>query len=81
MDGAKRLLSNVTFCSGPLECAENSALLLLLTEWKEFKDLTDDELLAIRSRMRLPIIVDARNVFSPARLRDMGFEYHSIGRP
>jgi len=81
MTGAKRLLPDVVLCSSPLECADNADLLLLLTEWEEFRDLANDDLLTIRSRMRLPIVVDARNVFSPARMRKMGFEYHSIGRP
>jgi UDPglucose 6-dehydrogenase len=52
--------------------------LVVITEWKQYRvpDFT-----RMRELMRQPIIVDGRNLYSPARLQDLGFDYSSIGRP
>jgi hypothetical protein len=31
--------------------------------------------------MARPLILDARNMLSPAKMKELGFEYHSFGRP
>ena len=52
--------------------------LLVLTEWQEYRVL--DHVRA-RELMRRPIVVDARDLYEPARMRKQGFTYASIGRP
>ena len=81
MGVAKEVLTGVDLCAGPLECAESADLLLFLTEWDEFQNLTDDDLTGVHDAMRLPIVVDGRNIFAPSRMQELGFEYYSIGRP
>ena len=34
----------------------------------------------LKSVMACPVIVDARNAFDPAKVRALGFTYHSVGR-
>ena len=34
----------------------------------------------IRSTLRKPIIVDGRNLYATAKMAELGFKYHSIGR-
>jgi UDPglucose 6-dehydrogenase len=60
--------------AGTLEGAD---ALLILTEWREFKS-PDFE--AIKKQLRNPVIFDGRNLYEPALMRDMGFEYQGIGR-
>jgi UDPglucose 6-dehydrogenase len=31
--------------------------------------------------MARPLILDARNMLPPAKMKELGFEYHSFGRP
>jgi UDPglucose 6-dehydrogenase len=50
---------------------------LILTEWDEFIHI---DLSKVKSKMRLPIIIDGRNIYDKNRLVQMGFEYYSIGR-
>jgi len=57
-------------------CDDASAV-VVLTEWDEFRWL-DFEI--VRSKMRNPLVVDARNLLDPAQLRRYGFEYAGIGR-
>ena len=51
--------------------------LLILTEWDEFKGADLDK---VKENMRLPIIIDGRNIYPPKDMKKKGFEYYSIGR-
>jgi UDPglucose 6-dehydrogenase len=51
---------------------------MIVTEWKQYR-VPDFE--RMRSLMRQPIIFDGRNLFNPERMRELGFDYSSIGRP
>ncbi|HSN69641.1 MAG TPA: UDP binding domain-containing protein, partial [Thermoanaerobaculia bacterium] len=51
--------------------------LVIVTEWNEFRALNLDR---IRKTLRQPLIVDLRNLYDPARMRDAGFRYVSVGR-
>jgi UDPglucose 6-dehydrogenase len=62
----------------PIECAKDADLLLILTEWPEVKNM---DLAALKKAMRCPVIIDGRNIFNPAEMREKGFTYHCVGRP
>ena len=74
---ARAMLQGVTFASGPYEAAEGADLLLILTEWDQFRAL---DLARIKTLMKTPVIADLRNVYKPEEMRDSGFRYISIGR-
>jgi UDPglucose 6-dehydrogenase len=61
----------------PYSVAKNADCLIILTEWNEFKEL---DLKKIKDIMANPIIVDFRNIFSLEEMKDLNFEYHSVGR-
>jgi UDPglucose 6-dehydrogenase len=63
--------------SSPYQAAEQANALLIVTEWDEFVRL---DLKKLKGLMANPIIVDGRNVFEPEEVRELGFEYYSIGR-
>jgi UDPglucose 6-dehydrogenase len=67
----------INFVESPYAVAIDADAVLVLTEWEEFASLDLDQL---RARMKQPILVDGRNVFSPAQMEDAGFTYYSIGR-
>lgn len=77
MENAKKVLPPVIYCSSPYEVCEDSECLLILTEWDEFKKL---DLKKVKELLRLPIIVDGRNVFEPEEMRKLGFIYRGVGR-
>jgi len=79
MAGAKPLLPGAVI----FEASANAALfdadaLVLITEWNEFRAFSPARLEPL---MRGRVVVDLRNVFDPAAMREGGFAYHSIGRP
>jgi len=80
MDNMKTVFpadERLVYCSDAYAVAEGAGVLLLVTEWEEFKTLDFDRL---RERMATPILIDGRNLFDPAELRRRRFEYFSVGR-
>ena len=76
MENAKNELpKSIKFCNDEYEVAENSNLLVIVTEWNQFKNL---DLLKIKKIMKKPIILDLRNIYSKDIVK-LGFQYHSIG--
>ena len=78
MDKAKAVLKDVTFCGSALEAAAGADCALLLTEWEEFRKL---DLRKLKKVMAHPTLLDGRNLYDPARARELGFTYRSVGRP
>jgi UDPglucose 6-dehydrogenase len=79
MENAKSVLNQpgVSFCATAYEAASAADVLVIATEWNEFRNI---DLSRVKSLMRQPIILDSRNIFEPERLRNMGFTYSSTGR-
>jgi UDPglucose 6-dehydrogenase len=78
MDEAKTLLPGVVFCDDAYQAIDGADCLALLTEWNEFRGL---DLNRIKALLKTPVIVDLRNVYSPAEMHAAGIRYSSIGRP
>jgi UDPglucose 6-dehydrogenase len=74
---AEKLLPNVDFKAGPYEAADGADVLVIITEWDQFRALDLDR---IKSQMRHPAIVDLRNIYRPDEMAKRGFSYQSIGR-
>lgn len=67
----------LVFATDAMEALKGADALLLLTEWKEFRT-PDFETMGDALAMKL--IFDGRNVFDPAFVKSLGFEYYGIGR-
>ncbi|MCL2428157.1 MAG: UDP-glucose/GDP-mannose dehydrogenase family protein [Alphaproteobacteria bacterium] len=78
MDQARPLLpAGIAYCRDALDAAEGSDVLVVITEWNEFRALAPAR---IRAAMRGRTIVDLRNVYDPVAMREAGLDYHGIGR-
>lgn len=73
----RRPLGDFEVCGDPYAPCEGAAVLVVLTEWDEFRWLDFDK---VRGLMAQPRIVDARNLLDPGALRRRGFTYEGIGR-
>lgn len=60
------------------EAVESAGVLVVLTEWDEFRWLDFDRVAAAMDEPRA--IVDARNLLDPHAMRNLGFTYQGIGR-
>jgi UDPglucose 6-dehydrogenase len=78
MDNAKRAYPQLAMASSALEAARGADLLLLLTEWAEFRETDPTKLAEV---VAAPRIVDGRNALDPAVWRAAGWTYRALGRP
>jgi UDPglucose 6-dehydrogenase len=78
MNEAGKLLKNITFAKTAYEAAFEADVLVVITEWHEFRGLDPRR---IKQVMRQPRIVDLRNIFNPEEMRGLGFTYEGVGRP
>jgi UDPglucose 6-dehydrogenase len=79
MHEAKRYFGDrIGYAETPYETLQGADALLIHTEWHPYRH---PDFPRIRSLMREPVVIDGRNVFRPEKMREMGFEYYSVGRP
>ncbi len=72
------LLPGVNWQDDPYKAAHNADLVVLLTEWNEFRALDLDRM---AKKMATPRMADLRNVYSPKDAKRAGFEaYEGVGR-
>jgi len=77
IENARPLLPSVEMYDDPYAMAQDCHALMVITEWNEFKQL---DLQRIHAAMKMPVILDGRNIYNPNELREIGFHYHGIGR-
>ena len=77
MEEARKLIQDVDFRAGPYDAVEDADVLVILTEWDQFRALDLDR---VKLLMRRPVIVDLRNIYRPDEMRARGFDYASVGR-
>jgi UDPglucose 6-dehydrogenase len=57
--------------------ASDADALVICTEWKQFRSV---DFGALYRQLRQPVIIDGRNLFDPAEVKQYGFLYYAIGR-
>jgi UDPglucose 6-dehydrogenase len=77
MKRARQELEMIQYCDDPYQVADSSEALIILSEWNEFKEM---DLERIKRLLHHPIIIDGRNIYDPARMKELGFVYHCVGR-
>jgi UDPglucose 6-dehydrogenase len=71
------LLPGVAWCESALEAVSGADILVVVTEWNEFRAL---DLKQAKKAMRGDVLVDLRNVFPPELARQAGFRFLGVGR-
>ena len=77
VERSRMLLPGVEYLKDAYQVAAGADALVLVTEWNEFRQL---DMARIKQLMRRPIIIDGRNIYDPALMRELGFTYRGIGR-
>jgi UDPglucose 6-dehydrogenase len=78
MENACALFPQLTYAKDAYDCAAGADFLVLATEWNEFRALDLDRL---GSALKSKAMIDLRNVYDPAEMRQAGWKYTSVGRP
>lgn len=78
MDQARAQFPDLVCFDDPYSAAAGADVLVLMTEWNEFRNM---DLPRIQSALGSPRLLDCRNVYDPREMAELGFDYVSVGRP
>jgi len=78
MQNAARAYPTLTYAADARTAMHDADLVLLLTEWQEYRDLDPD---VAGGWVRDRVIIDARNALDPQQWRSAGWHYRGLGRP
>jgi UDPglucose 6-dehydrogenase len=67
----------LTLVADPMEAAQGADALVVVTEWRQFRS---PDFAGLCKALRTPVIVDGRNLYDPALVRQLGFEHVAVGR-
>lgn len=78
MENAKRLLpSGVHFAHDAYASAKGADAVAVVTEWNEFRQL---DLVRLARNLSGLVLFDGRNIYDPAKVKQLGFTYYGVGR-
>ena len=78
MDNARHLFPTLNYSLSTLDACRGADVVLILTEWEEFRRLQPEKIEAV---MRTKRVIDARNCLDSQRWRAAGWSYRGFGRP
>lgn len=73
----RRLGDRIEYAKTAYAACEGAEALVIVTDWNEYRH---PDFARIKSLLRQPVLVDGRNLYDPAKMRQLGFTYDSIGR-
>ena len=74
----KAVIPDVKYQDDPYETLRGADAALVCTEWKLFRELDWERAGTLMTRR---LVIDGRNLYSPKKMQELGFEYYSFGRP
>jgi len=77
MKEASEMFPGFNYVDNAYQACENADVVVLFTEWNQYRAL---DLQEIKAKMKTPIFVDLRNVYSPKQMKEAGFTYVGVGR-
>ncbi len=76
-EAKKKLGDAVTFAESGYDALSGADALAIVTDWNEYRH---PDFARMKAALKRPLIVDGRNLYDPARMKENGFTYLSIGR-
>ena len=73
----RRIGDSVCYATDMYDAALDADALMLVTEWKEFRL---PSWAVIKKAMRIPVLLDGRNIYEKKEIEELGFTYHCIGK-
>jgi UDPglucose 6-dehydrogenase len=77
MPNTREMFKSVKYCRNAYDVAKGCDCLVIVTEWNEFRYL---DLGRIRKLLKKPVLIDLRNVYDIAKIKEAGFIYYPVGR-
>jgi UDPglucose 6-dehydrogenase len=77
MENTRKILPDLTYCQDEYGTSQGSDALVITTEWNQFRNI---DLSKIKKLLKLPILLDLRNLYDPEKTKALGFTYEGVGR-
>jgi len=77
MEEAKHFVNGVEYATDEYDALKGADALVIVTEWNQFRALDMEK---VKELLNAPKIADLRNIYEPADMRALGFEYIGVGR-
>ncbi|UPW06030.1 UDP-glucose/GDP-mannose dehydrogenase family protein [Rhodococcus pyridinivorans] len=77
MFNSRRIFPTLSYASNVEDCCQGADVVLVLTEWKEFRAIDPGTLSPL---VKEKIVLDGRNCLDPAVWRNAGWDYRGMGR-
>ncbi len=77
MTEAKHYISGLEYAVDEYDAIKDADALVIITEWNQFRALDMEK---VKELLKAPKIADLRNIYEPADMRELGFEYVGVGR-
>ncbi|RYH33925.1 MAG: UDP-glucose/GDP-mannose dehydrogenase family protein, partial [Alcaligenaceae bacterium] len=78
MDNSRALFPTLGYAQSMLDACDGADVVLVLTEWEEFRKLQPSDLEMV---VRRNVVIDGRNCLDPSQWRAAGWTYRGLGRP
>jgi UDPglucose 6-dehydrogenase len=79
VDHARALLGNrIDYAETNYEALSGADALVVVTDWNEYRHPDFER---VKRTLKQPVIVDGRNLYDVEKMRELGVQYHSVGRP
>ena len=76
-EAKRRIGDRIHYAKDIYEAVTDADVLMIVTEWKEFRLPSWPK---IKQQMKMPLILDGRNIYNMHEIEEAGFTYHCIGR-
>ena len=77
IENFKSIHPNINYSNTWKDCVNDADACIVLTEWNEFRGMDLNEL---KSLLKTPVVIDAKNIFSVEKLKLLDFDYDNVGR-
>ena len=77
MDEARHFINGVEYAVDEYDAIDGADALVIITEWNQFRALDMEK---VKQMLTAPKVVDLRNIYEPADMRALGFDYVGVGR-
>ena len=77
IENFKSIHQNINYSNTWKDCVKDADACIVLTEWNEFRGMDLNEL---KSLLKAPVVIDAKNIFSVEKLKLLDFDYDNVGR-
>lgn len=78
MKEAAHMMDGIEFATNPYGALDGADAMVIITEWDQFRAL---DLARVKDTLKGNVVVDLRNIYDPIDMKELGFDYASIGRP